>query len=90
MNGIKRDARRVGPRPRLAAIVGRAARRLANLASEVHYANRRSTELFLTRAADLPVASRPARTYDEFLARTSGRLVHEPSASARLGGHHVR
>ena len=88
MNGIMRAAQRLGRR--LAAIVRAAARGLAGLAREVNYANRRSTELFLARAADLPTPGRPVKTYGEFLARTSGRLRHEPSAAARLAGQRVR
>ena len=77
MNGIKRAAQRLG-------------RRLAAFVRELNYANRRSTELFLARAADLPIPGRPVKNYSEFLARTSGRLAHEPSAAARLAGQRVR
>jgi hypothetical protein len=86
MNGIKQGSGR--PLPRLAAILLRAVRGVVGLVRELNYAQRRSTELFMTGGYMIGPAS-PARTYQEFLDRTSGRLAHEPSASARLGGHPV-
>jgi hypothetical protein len=38
----------------------------------------------------LPNADAPPQTYGEFLARTRGVLLHEPSARARLAGHAIR
>ena len=84
MNGVKQGTGR--PLPRLAAILLRAARGIAGLVRELNYAQRRSAELFLARDGYLIGPASPARTYREFLDRTSGPLVHEPPASARLGG----
>jgi hypothetical protein len=77
------------PLPRLAAILLLAVRGVAGLFRELNYAQRRSTELFLARDGYLIGPVSPARTYAEFLDRTSGPLVHEPSASARRGGQPV-
>ena len=71
---------------RLAAVLLRAARGLVAVVREMNYAQRRATELFLARDGYLVGPASPAGTYEEFLARTSGPLVHEPSASTRLGG----
>ena len=87
MNGVKQGSGR--PLPRLAASLLRAAHGVAGLVRELNYAQRRSTELFLARDGYLIGPASPARTYQEFLDRTSGRLAHEPSASARVGGHPV-
>ena len=87
MNGIKQGS---GRRPRLAAALRSMAGIFVNLVRELNYAQRRSTDLFLGRDGYLVGPAGPARTYREFLDRTSGRLVHEPSASARLTGQPVR
>jgi len=87
MNGVKQGTGR--PLPRLAAILLRAVRGVAGLFRELNYAQRRSTELFLARDGYLIGPASPARTYTEFLDRTSGPLVHEPSANDRLGGQPV-
>lgn len=88
MNWIKQDTGRL-PR-RLAAILLRTARRLAAVVRELNYAQQRATELFLARDGYLIGPVRTAGTYEEFLARTSGPLVHEPSAGARLGERPAR
>jgi hypothetical protein len=75
---------------RLAAILLRAARGLVAVVRELNYAGQRATELFLARDGYLLGPARPAATYEEFLARTSGPLVHEPSASARRGEQPAR
>jgi hypothetical protein len=87
MNGIKQGTGRL--LPHLAAILLRAVRGVVGLVKELNYAQRRSTELFLARDGYLIGPARPAATYQEFLDRTSGRLVHEPSANARLGGQPI-
>jgi hypothetical protein len=84
MNGATQGTGR--PLPRLAAILLWVARGVAGLIKELNYAQRRSTELFLAKDGYLIGPARAVRTYQEFLDRTSGPLVHEPSASARLGG----
>ncbi len=87
MNGIKQGTgRRLR---RLAAILLRAVRGVVGLVKELNYAQRRSTELFLARDGYLIGPARPAATYQEFLDRTPGPLVHEPSASTRLGGQPI-
>ena len=87
MNGIGQGTgRRLR---RLAAILLRAARGFVAVVREMNYAQRRATELFLARDGYLIGPARPAGTYEEFLARTSGPLVHEPGANARLGGQPI-
>jgi hypothetical protein len=87
MNGIKQGRGRL--LRRLAAILLRAVRGVVAVVKELNYAQRRSTELFLARDGYLIGPASPAATYQEFLARTSGRLVHEPSANSRIGGEPV-
>jgi hypothetical protein len=62
------------------------ARRVAAVISECRYAHRTMNAL---RTAPDNYALRPDSapdTYGEFLYRTSGVLLHEPSASARAHG----
>jgi hypothetical protein len=87
MNGIKQGTGRL--LARLAAILLRAVRGVVGLIKELNYAQRRSTELFLARDGYLIGPASPVATYQEFLARTSGPLVHEPPASERLGGQPI-
>ena len=57
--------------------------KIADTVSEMNYAQRRMTALRLSLD---PYAFEPDEgpaTYDEFLARSSGPLLHEPSASRR-------
>ena len=88
MNGIGQGTGR--PLRHLAAILLRVARRLVAIVRELNYAQQRATELFLARDGYLIGPASPPGTYEEFLARTSGSLVHEPSASARLGEQPTR
>jgi len=83
MNGIGHGTGRL--LRRLAVILLRTARRLVAVVRELNYAQQRTTELFLARDGYLVGLASPAGTYEEFLARTSGPLVHEPTASARFG-----
>jgi hypothetical protein len=64
--------------------VWRAAGKLADAVREMNEAQRRT--LVLRTAIDRHVANPDAApdTYGEFLARTSGVLLHEPSARKRL------
>lgn len=87
MNGIGQGPGRL--LRRLAAILLRVARRLVAVVQEMNHAQRRATELFLARDGYLIGPASPAGTYEEFLARTSGPLAHEPSANARLGGQPI-
>ncbi len=61
----------------------RAARRVAAAVSEMNEAQRRMADLRTTQDRYLINPDEAPATYDEFLARTSGRLLHEPSASRR-------
>jgi hypothetical protein len=88
MNRIMHDGERRAQRP--ATVLQRMARGFVNVLQELDYAQRRSSELFLARYADLPTPGPAAGTYADFLARTSGRLIHEPSAAARRTGRPVR
>jgi hypothetical protein len=67
------------------AAVRRFAGRVAGVVSEMNYAQQRMLALRTAtdRYIDKPGAG--PDTYDEFLARTSGMLIHEPSARKRLG-----
>ena len=67
------------------AAVRRAARKLADVVGEMNYAQRR---MLVLRTATDQYLSKPGAapdTYAEFLARTSGYLLHEPSARKRAG-----
>jgi hypothetical protein len=63
--------------------VRRAAGKLADVVREMNEAQR--LMLVLRNAPDRYVANPGAapKTYDEFLARTAGPLLHEPSARRR-------
>jgi hypothetical protein len=64
--------------------VRRAAGKLADTIREMNEAQQRMLVLHnaADRYADNPDAA--PDTYDEFLARTSGMLLHEPSARKRI------
>jgi hypothetical protein len=66
------------------ATVRRAAGKLADVVREMHEAQ--ELMLVLHNAADRYVENPDAApdTYHEFLARTSGMLLHEPSARKRI------
>jgi hypothetical protein len=72
--------------------IAQAARRCARGISDLHYAQRRAAVLMT--APDRFVPERDAHkapdTYAEFLFRTSGLLLHEPSADHRAHGQLVR
>jgi hypothetical protein len=63
--------------------------RIAATVAEMNYAQRRLAELRLAPDRYLMEPDEGPDTYDEFIARTSGPLLHEPSASRRIqrGGH---
>lgn len=62
----------------------RAARRIAAIVAEMNDAQRRLTDLRTAQDRYLIEPDKAPATYDEFLARTSGRLLHEPPASRRI------
>jgi len=64
--------------------------RIAAVIAECNYAQRRLAAL---RASPDRYVINPGAvpdTYPEFLFRTSGPLVHEPSAARRTVGHAIR
>jgi hypothetical protein len=64
-------------------------RRLAAALSEIWFAQRRMYALRTSLDVQLSKPNRAPDTYPEFLARTSGFLLHEPPASSRLTGRRV-
>ena len=61
----------------------RIARRVAATVREMNEAQFRMTTLFMSAERHLANPAAPPDTYEEFLLRTSGPLVHEPSARKR-------
>jgi len=61
----------------------RAARRVAAVVAEMNEAQRRMTVLRTAQDRYLTNSNEPPATYAEFLARTSGVLLHEPPADRR-------
>lgn len=59
------------------------ARRIGAVISECNYAQRRMTVLTVSVDRMLPDPSQAPATYQEFLLRTSGPLMHEPPADRR-------
>jgi hypothetical protein len=74
-------------RPPILSGPGRLARRVVAVVRECNDAQRRMDAI--KTAPDRYTAHPDAApdTYAEFLFRTSGRLLHEPSARARARGH---
>ncbi len=71
----------------------RAARRAAgavvSLLRDISYWQRRLNALRFAPDRYIANSDRPADTYAEFLARTHGPLLHEPTARARSCGRRV-
>jgi hypothetical protein len=65
------------------------ARRISRIISECNDAQRLLTIRRLAFDRQLPEPDLAPDTYDEFLLRTSGPLLHEPSARQRLAGRTV-
>ena len=65
------------------------ARRIRQIISECNSAQRLLTIRRLAFDSTLPEPDKAPDTYAEFLLRTSGPLLHEPSARQRLAGHAV-
>jgi hypothetical protein len=53
------------------------------------YWQRRATTLFLSPDRYVENPNKPPENYQEFLIRTSGPLIREPSALARIAGRNV-
>ena len=64
--------------------VWRAAGKLADVVREMNEAQRRMMVLRTATDRHVANANTAPDTYDEFLARTSGLLLHEPPARKRL------
>ncbi len=62
----------------------RLASRVVAVVMEMNEAQRRMTVLRTAQDRYLFKPDEPPATYAEFLARTSGRLLHEPPASRRI------
>jgi hypothetical protein len=77
------------PMKRLIHTSGRIACRLAGFVRELDYWQRRSAILSMAADRYLAHPDRAPETYSEFLARTSGPLLREPSCKARLAGRWV-
>jgi hypothetical protein len=75
---------------RTAAALLRAARRFGSVIAEMHRQQQRLHKINQSVDHYLPKPDSPPETYREFLARTRGVLLHEPSARARLAGHAIR
>lgn len=87
---MKNNESRLGAVPRRpASIVRRLARKIVAILAECHYAQRRLTILTLAPDRSMPSSQHAPDTYSEFLARTSGPMLHEPSARARAAGRHA-
>ena len=61
----------------------RLAGKVADTVAEMNYAQRRLFQLRLSLDRYLMEPDGPPATYDEFLSRTAGLLLHEPPASRR-------
>ncbi len=79
MNGIRRPAR----------ALRRMTRRLVQFLKELDYWQRRTAVLSLAPDRYLMNPNKAPDTYQEFLARTYGPLIREPSFKARLAGRRV-
>lgn len=75
---------------RTAAALWRAAGRFGSVIAEMHRQQQRLHKINQSIDHYLPNSDAPPETYSEFLARTRGVLLHEPSARARLAGHAIR
>jgi hypothetical protein len=65
------------------------ARRLMQFLRELDYWQRRTAVLSLAPDRYLMNPDKPPDTYREFLARTYGPLIREPSFKARIAGRRV-
>jgi hypothetical protein len=79
MDGAKRPAR----------ALWEAARSVMSFIAELNYCQRRVTTLWLAPDRYVPHPDQAPDSYQEFVARTSGPLMREPSSRARLAGRRV-
>lgn len=68
----------------------RSARRFGSVLADMHRQQQRLYKINQSIDHYLPNSDAPPQTYSEFLTRTRGVLLHEPSARARLAGHAIR
>jgi hypothetical protein len=69
--------------------LARFGRRVAAIAAECNYAQRRMLALRTNPDAYLADGDKAPDDYAEFLYRTSSALLHEPAASGRVHGQQV-
>jgi len=67
----------------------RLAHEVAECARELNYWQRRATVLSMAPDRFSMKSNQPPDTYEEFLARTTGPLIREPSLRDRQGGRQV-
>jgi hypothetical protein len=79
MNGVRRAVQKLR----------HTGRRLVGGVKECMYWQRRATTLFIAADRYMANPDSPPETYAEFLARTTGPLIREPSARARFAGRSV-
>jgi hypothetical protein len=76
-------------RQRARVTIARFGRRVAAVLAECNYAQRRMTVLKTNPDAYLPGGGQAPDNYAEFLFRTSGALLREPTAGHRADGQLV-
>jgi hypothetical protein len=74
---------------RVARALRKIARRLMRFVAELNYWQRRMTVLRLAPDRYVLHPDQAPDTYREFLSRTTGPLIREPSSRARLAGRCV-
>lgn len=74
---------------RARAALGRLGRRVAAVIAECNYAQRRVAILRMTPEAHLENRDKAPADYAEFLFRTSGALLREPTAARRANGQFI-
>jgi hypothetical protein len=74
---------------RITTGLARFGRRVADVIAECNYAQRRMTMLMISTDAYLTDRDRAPGDYAEFLLRTSGALLREPTAGRRADGQLV-
>jgi hypothetical protein len=87
---MTRTGRRQRGWRQLALVVRQLGRRIAAVVAECQYAQRRAAVLYASPDKYLPNPGRAPETYQEFLFRTSGPLMHETAAASRSTAPAVR
>ncbi len=72
--------------PNMAQILVRVVKRIADVVAECDYAQRRSFAIMTTPDSYLMDRDQAPDTYAEFLFRTSGGLLPEPTSAQRAPG----